>query len=160
MGWVLSILALIGLDQGSKFYIFSNRDYFNEIPVIRDFFYLTYLENRGASFSLLQGFRWGFVAMTVVAVAVMIYYFRKNHSTWVRIALTLIISGAIGNFIDRLLRGFVVDFLHFYPFGYNFPVFNIADVCIDVGMAVAVIFLVFFYKEPKPSVEKLNDQEQ
>ncbi len=148
MLWIISIMALLGLDQWSKWYFLTNKAQFENVEVIKDFFYLTYLENRGAAFGILQNFRWVFIPLTLVAVAGMIWYFTKNRHFVIRLSLTLLIAGAIGNFIDRLLRGFVVDFLHFYPFGYDFPIFNVADICVSVGVFFLVIFLIFIYKEP------------
>lgn len=148
MVWILSIIALLGLDQWSKWYILTNKVRFENLEVIKDFFYLTYLENRGAAFGILQNFRWVFIVLTIAAVVFMILYFIRNKHFVIRFSLTFLIAGAVGNFIDRLFRGFVVDFLHFYPFGYDFAIFNIADVCVNVGVVFLVIYLIFIYKEP------------
>jgi signal peptidase II len=78
----------------------------------------------------------------------MVWYFIKNNNTILRIALTFLISGAMGNFIDRLLRGFVIDFLDFFPFGYDFPIFNFADICVNIGVFVLAFYVLFIYKEP------------
>ena len=78
----------------------------------------------------------------------MIGYFIKSDNNFLRLALSILIAGAIGNFIDRLFRGYVVDFLDFYPFGYDFPVFNVADICVNVGVFLLVIYIIFIYKEP------------
>ena len=83
---------------------------------------------------------------TIVAVSIMIWYFIKNKNVILRISLTLLISGAVGNFVDRLFRGFVVDFLDFYPFGYDFPIFNFADICINVGVFFLIFMLFLFIK--------------
>ncbi len=146
--WALAAVALVLADQAVKAYISVNRALFNEKVVIPDFFYLTYLENRGAAFSMLQNMRWVFVAITLVAVGVMIFFFLKHTGFLARCSLTLLISGAVGNLIDRIRQGFVVDFLHFYPFGYNFPVFNLADICVDAGAFLLAIWLLFLYREP------------
>lgn len=159
MYWVLAIIALIGIDQAAKIYIFSEQVRFANLPIIKGFFYITYCENRGAAFSILQNFRWAFIILTVVAVAVMIWFMIKNKHFLLRFSLTLLIAGALGNMIDRALRGFVVDFLHFFPFGYDFAIFNVADMCINVGVAFLIIYLIFVYKEPakgKKSIEAGN----
>lgn len=153
MLWVIFIISLIGLDQWSKWYIMTNKATFANLEVIKDFFYLTYLENRGAAFGMLQNFRWIFIGLTIVAVAVMIWYFLKNRNVVLRFGLVFLIAGAIGNFIDRLLRGFVVDFFHFYPFGYDFAIFNVADICVNVSVAFLLIYFLFIYKEPKKEAE-------
>ncbi len=156
MLWVIAIVALVGLDQWSKWFFFTNRVQFENFEIIKDFFYLTYLENRGAAFGILQNFRWGFIILTVIALAGMIWYFIKNQHVLLRIALTLLVSGAVGNFIDRFSRGFVVDFLHFYPFGYDFPIFNVADIFVCIGVFLLSIYLLFIYKEPV-TADSVND---
>lgn len=163
MLWIILILALIGTDQLTKWYFWVNRLQYDKFPVIEDFFYLTYVENRGAAFGMLQNFRWGFIVLTVVAVGGMIWYFTRNKNKILRFSIALLISGAVGNFIDRLLRGFVVDFLDFYPFGYDFPVFNVADICIDVGVFILLIYIIFIHKEPDKAVgesEEVPDGQQ
>lgn len=146
--WVVAMVVLIALDQGTKAFFSANRALFQEREILPDFFYLTYLENRGAAFSMLQNFRWGFVALTVVAVVVMFRFFFLHKDFWARLPLALLIAGAVGNLIDRAAQGFVVDFLHFYPFGYNFPVFNVADICVCVGAGLLAVWLLFLYREP------------
>lgn len=146
--WAIAIVALIVLDQGAKMYFSANRDLFNEREILPGFFYLTYLENRGAAFSMLQNFRWGFVALTVVAIGVMCRFIILQKDFWARLPLALLIAGAAGNLVDRAAQGFVVDFLHFYPFGYNFPVFNVADICVCTGAGLLAVWLLFLYREP------------
>lgn len=154
MLWIALIIILTGIDQLSKWYFYTNRLQYDGVIVLKDFFHLTYLENRGAAFGILQNFRWAFILLTVVLVGIMIWYFIKNKNIVLRLALAFLISGALGNFIDRLLRGFVVDFLDFYPFGYNFPIFNIADVCVNVGAFLLVYYVLFIYKDPENNKKK------
>ncbi len=156
--WMIPVTFLVGLDQATKQFFSVNRGDFQEKVVIPDFFYLTYLENRGASFSMFQNFRWGLVALTVIALVVMVVFFQKNKGFLVRLSLMLVIAGAVGNLIDRVRQGFVVDFLHFYPFGYDFPVFNVADICVDVGAALLIIWLLFFYHASEENHEKKSVQ--
>lgn len=154
MLWIALIIVLTGIDQLSKWYFYTNRLQYDGVIVIKDFFHLTYLENRGAAFGILQNFRWAFILLTIVLVGIMIWYFIKNKSIVLRVSLAFLISGAIGNFIDRLLRGFVVDFLDFYPFGYDFPIFNFADICVNVGAFLLVYYVLFIYKEPENNKKK------
>ncbi len=154
LGWGALLVVLLGLDQWTKLFFSANRADFQEREIIPDFFYLTYLENRGAAFSLLQNFRWGFVVITVIALAVMARFFLMYKTPIARLSLVFLMAGAAGNLIDRAWQGFVVDFLHFYPFGYDFPVFNVADVCINVGAALMVIWLLFMYREPEAADAK------
>ncbi len=146
--WGIVMIVLLALDQAAKAYFSANRAQFQEREILPGFFYLTYLENRGAAFSMLQNFRWGFVALTVVAVIVMFRFFIVQQEFWARLPLTLLIAGAVGNLVDRAAQGYVVDFLHFYPFGYNFPVFNVADICVTVGAVLLAVWLLFLYREP------------
>ena len=152
--WTLLIALLLALDQGTKFFFTANRADFQEREIIPDFFYLTYLENRGAAFSMLQNFRWGFVVITSIALVIMIRFFLVHQERIARLSLSFLIAGAAGNLVDRIWQGFVVDFLHFYPFGYNFPVFNIADICVNVGAVLLAIWLLFLYQEPGVPDEK------
>lgn len=146
--WTGLMGLLLALDQATKWFFSNNRHDFQEREIIPDFFYLTYLENRGAAFSILQDFRWGFVIITLVALGIMARFFLLHQGKLARLALSLLMAGAAGNLIDRAFQGFVVDFLHFYPFGYDFPVFNVADVCLNVGAALLAIWLLFLYREP------------
>jgi len=165
MLWIILIVVLTGVDQLSKWYFYTNKLQYDNFVVIKDFFHLTYLENRGAAFGVMQNYRWMFIVLTIIAVGIMILYFIKNKNTVFRISIALIISGAVGNFIDRLLRGFVVDFLDFYPFGYDFPIFNFADICINIGAFLLVFYVIFLYKEykrdqPEPDTSEVTDEQQ
>ena len=165
MLWIVLIIILTGADQLSKWYFYTNRFQYNGFVVIKDFFYLTYLENRGAAFGMLQNQRWLFIILTVVAVSFMIWYLIKNKNTILRLSMAFLISGAAGNFIDRLFRGFVVDFLDFYPFGYDFPIFNFADICVNIGAFLLVYYVIFIYKEPankkgEPDPSEVTDEQQ
>jgi signal peptidase II len=154
MLWVVFTVALIGLDQWTKWYFLTNKDRFANFEVIENFFYLSYVENRGAAFGILQNFRWAFIVLTIMALIVMVWYFINNENNVLRLALAFIMAGALGNFIDRLFRGFVVDFLNFYPFGYDFPVFNVADICINIGAVLLIFYFLFLYREPKKHKEE------
>lgn len=165
MLWIVLVILLTGADQLSKWYFYTNRLQYDGVVVIKDFFYLTYLENRGAAFGVLQNYRWVFIVLTIIAVGFMIWYFIKNKNTVLRISIAFLISGAVGNFIDRLFRGFVVDFLDFYPFGYDFPIFNFADICVNIGAFLLVYYVIFIYKEPvsnkmEPNPSEVTDEQQ
>lgn len=161
MLWIILMIILVGVDQLSKWFFYVNQAQFYHFEVIKDFFYLTYLENRGAAFGMLQNFRWAFVIMTPIVLVFIFKYFRNNRNVVLRTSLTFFTAGAVGNFIDRLFRGFVIDFLDFYPFGYDFPVFNAADVFVDIGAFLLIIYLIFIYKEPEKNKEEIKEvQEQ
>lgn len=143
MVFILSIIIII-LDQWSKKWAINNLMGENSIKIVKDFFSLTYVENYGAAFGILQNQKLFFIIITVVAVGgILIYsYFNYNHmSILMKLSLALVLGGAIGNFIDRFKMGYVVDFLSFKIVGYNFPVFNIADISIVIGTFI-MMFIV------------------
>ena len=142
MIYILIIIVGIILDRLSKDYAINN---FIENPYQGKLLNLTYLENRGAAFGILQDNRIFFILLTIVIVAGLIFYFIKNYKTnpqILNIALAFVISGAIGNFYDRLIQGYVVDFLEFAFV--KFPVFNVADIFVTVGSFLIIIYLLFF----------------
>lgn len=119
-----------------------------DIPIWEGVFHLHYAENRGAAFSMLQGATWFFIIITVAALIGMIFVlFRvRKHRHWTLIlALTLIASGALGNLIDRITLGYVVDMFYFKLI--NFAIFNVADACITIGAIFYFIYILFFYEK-------------
>ncbi len=142
--WLL-VLLIIVLDQLSKLWAFKYLKNNNPIIIIKSFFGLTYVENRGAAFGILQDKKLFFIIITISVVGFILVYFYKNYklmSIYEKISLTMILGGAIGNFIDRILRSYVIDFISFQFGNYYFPVFNIADIFIVVG-TVLLILLIF-----------------
>lgn len=115
------------------------------IKLIDDFFSLTYVENRGAAFGSMQGGRYFFIIFTIIIVVLIAVYYMRNKkrekNTFLSCSVVLICAGATGNLIDRIIRGYVVDFFDFYIFGYNFPVFNVADICVIAGVALLMIYI-------------------
>jgi len=134
----LSLLAII-LDQASKLAIAGSMQLYQSIPIM-PFFNLTYIHNTGAAFSFLNGAggwqRWFFAGLAVVISAVMVVWLArlKRHETLLAVALSLVLGGAVGNLIDRLAYGYVIDFLDFYYQTWHFAVFNIADSAITLGV--------------------------
>lgn len=127
---------IIFIDQLTKWLIVQTMEIGQRIPVIEDFFYLTSHRNRGAAWGILQGQMWFFYIVTVAVIAFVIYYMQKyaNESKLTGWALAFILGGAVGNFIDRVMRKEVVDFLDFYIGSYNYPIFNIADSALVIGV--------------------------
>ena len=146
---ILFVILLVVLDQASKIYLtLVNKTSPIDLEVIRGFFRITYTCNNGAAFSILKGKRVFFIIMTIVVVFLIVYYLLKNKVYWVeKYSLLLIISGAVGNLIDRIMYGYVIDFLDFIIFGYDFPVFNIADSFITIGAIGLIISILFLNKE-------------
>lgn len=131
------ILGLV-LDQVVKMAVVKNIGLSEQKPVIKGVLSLTHLRNNGAAWSILEGQQWFFVLTTVLVLAVAIWFWLKNLSkNWYAIGLTLIISGALGNFIDRVRQGYVVDM--FQLDFINFPIFNVADILLSIGFVVLFI---------------------
>ena len=145
MIYILIIVAGLILDRLSKIYAINN---FIENPIESPIINFTYLENRGAAFGILQAKRIFFLLITVAIVLYLIYYFIKNYKNnplILNIALSFIISGALGNFYDRAFNGYVVDFIEFAFI--NFPIFNIADILVTIGCGLAIIYILFIHEE-------------
>ena len=140
----------------------ENGTYFRLATVIEGFFYITYIRNTGAAWSIGGGsdvFMTIVIVLTFVAVAVIlavIYFPDKRKNLFFVVGLALIAGGAVGNLVDRLMLGYVRDFLDFYPFGYNFPVFNVADMSLVVGVLMTVICILVFFFRPEQKVESEN----
>jgi len=137
---ILSIILFI-VDQISKILAVKLIDINHSIEVIKNFFYLTYTHNTGAAFSILMGKRIFLILIAVVILIAIFNYLRKNkiESKVEKIAFSLVIGGSIGNLLDRIVRGYVIDFLDFKIFGYNFPIFNLADTFIVIGVFLLLI---------------------
>ncbi|GAB2021577.1 signal peptidase II [Pseudolactococcus yaeyamensis] len=134
---IVIVLGII-LDQVVKLAIVKNIKLSEQKSVIKGLLSLTHLQNDGAAWSILEGQQWFFVLTTVLVLAVAIWFWLKNLSkNWYAIGLTLIISGALGNFIDRVRQGYVVDM--FQLDFINFPIFNVADILLSIGFVVLFI---------------------
>ena len=152
--FLLVILAVVGLDQASKLWIVHHFGLYDSQVVIPGFFNLTYLTNNGAAFSILAGqpalWRQAFFIGAASLALVLIVIARRGYASlsgWYNLALALIAGGAIGNLIDRVLNGEVVDYINLLFM--QFAVFNFADicVCVGVGLWVLVIFLEELHAE-------------
>ncbi|MES5812259.1 signal peptidase II [Mammaliicoccus sciuri] len=149
--WSTFIIILIALDQLTKFLIVKSLEVGESIKVISNFLYITSHRNQGAAWGILQGKMWLFYIVTIV-VLVILFMFFKNEGYGrpdVQLGLSLLIAGSIGNFIDCLFRGEVVDFVDTYIFSYNFPIFNVADAALTIGVIVLIIVILFEGKEEK-----------
>lgn len=139
--YLFIITMLTALDQYSKFIVSSYMKLGESIEMIPRFFYLTYALNDGAGFSIMRGQRSFFIAITVAALVIFCVLLYKNDrkNLFSTASYLLIIAGTIGNFIDRLGSGLVTDFLDFYIFGYDFPIFNVADTYLTLGVILLVL---------------------
>ncbi len=146
---VLTAAAIVLLDQMTKAWIQKTMLLHQSIPVIPDLFNLTYIRNPGAAFglfasgggSLRSAF---FIAVSVIALVVLsLLYTKAPRETWLlRFSLSLVMGGAIGNLMDRIRLGEVVDFLDFYLGSYHWPAFNVADSCITIGIGLLIFHTV------------------
>ncbi|KAA0257311.1 signal peptidase II [Deferribacter autotrophicus] len=149
---ILAFIILI-LDQYTKYLIKKSFHLFEIKPVIKGFFNLTYILNPGAAFGFLANLnekyrQLFFVFVTIMAIIIVIYLFTKeNNSILRKLSYSLILGGALGNFIDRLFIGKVVDFLDFYISSYHWPAFNVADSSISIGIFFLILDMVINKKE-------------
>jgi len=148
--YLIAVLIIL-LDQVTKWLIVAKMQFGESITVIKDFLYITSHRNRGAAWGILQGQMWLFYAITVVVIIGIIYYMQKaaKGKPMLGISLALMLGGAIGNFIDRVVRKEVVDFIHTFIFSYNFPVFNVADSSLVIGVALLMIQMLREERETK-----------
>jgi len=151
--YYLLIVLIVAFDQLTKFFIANNISRYESVTVIPGFFKLVYVRNDGAIFGFLSnsGKPWVFIVLTIaslIALMLVVYYFHivPAKDKLFKFALALILAGALGNLIDRILRGYVVDFLHFYAGRWQWPSFNLADSSITIG-AVLLLFIFFIRKK-------------
>ncbi|MEG0050852.1 MAG: signal peptidase II [Terrisporobacter sp.] len=146
------IALLIGLDQLIKVWALNSLKEIGSIPVIENFFNLTYVENRGAAFGMLQNNQSIFIIVAAVASCYGLYYLHtKKVNNIGKIGILLVIAGAIGNLIDRIRLGFVVDYLDFHII-WSY-VFNLADCFVVIGTVFLCIYIIFLEQEDKKQVK-------
>lgn len=134
-------VLLLFTDQITKYLVYSHQDSLNPKSIIPNVLELQYVENTGAAWGVFSGAKYFFIIITLIAVVLMGIYYLKTQFTpsnlWIHLSLGLMITGAFGNCMDRVFRGFVVDFI--YVSCIHFPVFNVADMCVCVGAGIFVI---------------------
>lgn len=152
---VVFVLILAG-DILSKLWAVKVLSQSGSIQLIRGVFNLTYVENRGAAFGLFQDGRIFFILFTLILIGAAIYLAPKlrGRSKLLDFGAVFVLAGALGNLIDRIFRGFVVDMLDFCLI--NFPVFNVADIFVCVGAFLVCLYIVFFEEDTKKDSEQ-ND---
>ncbi|KJR44200.1 Lipoprotein signal peptidase [Desulfosporosinus sp. I2] len=151
MNYFIIIAVFVAIDQVFKYLAETFLKPVNTFPIIKNVFHLTYGQNTGAAFSILQGKQAFLIIITSIVTIALIVCLVKNYKTQNRlllISLTLVISGALGNLIDRVRLNYVVDFLDFELI--NYPVFNTADILVVSG----VIFLAYFALFAKPKISR------
>ena len=146
MRLIIFVIILTALDQISKAVIVRHIALYEEVPCIGHFFSFCHFRNRGAAWGFLGNTHSGFYLLSVLSFLIsifLIYLIRQLKHRGMQYALSLILAGSIGNLLDRLLRGSVVDFLLFHFGTYSFPAFNLADSCICIGAFLAAFFILF-----------------
>jgi signal peptidase II len=139
MPWVL-IAIVLAVDQWSKYWVDHNLS--QPIEVIHDYFYITYLENDGAAWNMLAGRTVLLELCAFAGIGIFLYLLlkaRKGGQTFLVVSYALLIAGAAGNLWDRLAFGYVRDLFQWFPFHYAFPIFNVADVSLTVGVILLLI---------------------
>ena len=146
---LISFILLILFDQRTKSLAVANLMNQEPFVIVKDVFQLRYLENRGAAFGMMQGQQTFFVISALLAVVIITYvYFKlpwekRFHS--LRAVVLFIAAGAVGNLIDRLVLGYVVDFFYFELI--DFPIFNVADIYVTCATVILALLILFYYKE-------------
>ena len=137
---IISIILLC-IDQISKLLVVNLLTKTDSITIIKNFFYLTYINNDGAAISILVGKRIFLILIAVLVIVMLIRYIKKNNiqNKLELVSISLIIGGSLGNLMDRVIRGYVIDFLDFKIFNYNFPIFNLADTFIVIGVILLLL---------------------
>jgi len=146
---------LIGLDQLFKFWAVQSLAPVGSVPVIPHLLDFTYVENYGAAFGILQEKRFLLVALTGAILAGVIYLLltQRIKGKFLVFSTALILAGGVGNLIDRIFRGFVVDYLDVSPL-FSFPVFNFADCCVVIGTCILVLYILFLEEREKKNAPK------
>ena len=136
------IAGVIGLDQLTKWLSVVYLQGEPSFPLWREVLHFTYVENRGMAFGMLANHRWVFMVFSTVSIiALLIYLFRfRPESRWMQVSMAFIIGGGIGNMIDRIFLGYVIDFIDFTLI--DFAVFNIADSFVCVGAGMMIVYLI------------------
>lgn len=158
IGFFVGLIGIIVLDQLTKYFVVVQLKHMVTHPVLQDVFHFTYVENTGAGFGIFADYTWLLSAFSVLVVVGLVGYMiiKKPTSPLFVSALTFLCGGALGNLIDRVRLGYVVDFLDMRII--HFPVFNIADCFITVGAVLLAVYIVFFTENTKQS-NKTDEKE-
>ena len=146
---LIGVILLIALDQWTKYMVLFHVKPLGSIPLIPGVFSFTYHENRGAVWGIMQGQIPVLIVTTVIILAVVLWIYSRIPDTkkyrWLHFIAVLVIAGAIGNFIDRLFRRYVVAFIYFELI--DFPIFNVADMYVVIAAFLLIFVSIFVYKE-------------
>lgn len=139
--YIATLFIIIAGDQMTKLIVDHTLQLGGAYSIIDNFFYFTYYHNTGAAWGILEGNLILFYIVAVIAAIGITYYFIQSapYQKLTRFGLVLVFSGMIGNLIDRIVFGYVRDFIGFIIFGYNFPIFNVADMAITIGIGLVIL---------------------
>ncbi|MCM3616334.1 signal peptidase II [Sutcliffiella horikoshii] len=154
--YYLIALGIIIVDQLTKWLVVRYMELGESIPIIHNFLYLSSHRNRGAAWGILEGQMYFFYIITVGVVIGLIVYLQKlpKEQPWMKLALSLMLGGAIGNFIDRVLHQEVIDFINTFIFTYDFPIFNVADSALVIGVGIILVLTLLEGKKEKELSKK------
>ena len=148
MQFLWLIAAVFIFDQLTKWFVYQYMELYQSVPIIHDFFYFTYVTNDGMAFGLsLPGGQWSLTILSIIMTFILVYFFwlERNSHLIIKLSLSLIISGALGNLVDRILVGKVIDFMHIKIGTYwEWYIFNIADTSVSIGMILFIIHSLYF----------------
>ncbi|MGB3261547.1 signal peptidase II [Paenisporosarcina sp.] len=154
----LVAIAVVAIDQWTKWLVVKNMELGERIVLMDPTFALLSHRNRGAAWGMLEGQMWLFTIVTIIVVIGILYYFHKEAKgkPYFQLSLMILLGGTLGNFIDRVFRGEVVDFADVLipVINYEFPIFNVADVALTVGVIMLIIVLYFEEKAEKAAKRK------
>ncbi len=138
--YLLSIWIIV-VDQFLKIYLSSKVLFQKPFVIVPNFFSIDLVHNTGGAFSILSGNRWLFIVIGILVVVIISFFIKKIEYLNYKYTMifALLIGGILGNLIDRIFRGYVIDYLSFKIMGYNFPIFNFADVCIVISIIIILI---------------------
>ncbi len=138
-------VVLFVADQVSKAVVVANLAFGERVDVVGDLAQLWHVRNTGAAFSILPGATWVFIPVTLVAIGMVVYFHRtlRGRSPWIQVILGAILAGALGNLVDRIRLGYVVDFVSLGFGDTRFPTFNVADSAVVLGIGALVAYLTF-----------------
>ncbi len=149
IGLIYLFVFLVILDQLTKYLVIQNFDLYESVELL-PVFNLTFIVNYGFAFGFLNNPSINQILVSIVILLIIIYFLYlllKTQDKIFRLSLVFILSGAIGNFIDRIIRGFVIDFIDIYLGALHWPAFNIADSCISIGFVILMINILFLNKK-------------
>lgn len=159
LAFFVGLALIVGLDQLTKYIAVLKLMQVKTLPIISEVFHLTYVENSGAGFGIFQDFTWLLAVFSAVVAAILIGYvlWKKPKHPCLITALTFLCGGALGNLIDRVRLGYVVDFLDFTLI--DFPVFNVADCFVTVGAVLLAVYIVWFAEDGKTKEKTENAED-